>query len=192
MTVASGGTLSPGAAANSVGTLTINNNLTLGGNVPIAINKSLSPSNSAVIVTGTLANSGTAAVKITNLGPTLAPGDKFQVFSQLITGATVPVSGGGAIWNNNLGVDGSISVASVPTPVISGVFLSGTNLVFSGTNGVPTGTYALFSSTNLALPLADLDAGVDRLLRWQRHGLDHQCHFARRAAEILHPAGSIT
>ena len=53
----SGGTLSPGA---SLGTLTINSNLTLAGNLFIEVNKSASPSNDVVVVSGTLTNAGTA------------------------------------------------------------------------------------------------------------------------------------
>ncbi len=154
VTVNSGGTLSPGAAATPVGTLTINNSLNLSGNVAIAINKSLSPSNSSVVVTGSPASSGSGTVKITNLGPVLKTGDTFQLFSQpLSSGGSLLVIGGSAIWSNNLAVDGTISVASVPVPVINSVSTSGTNLLFSGTNGTFSGPYNLLSSTNISLPI---------------------------------------
>jgi autotransporter-associated beta strand protein len=160
VTVSSGGTLAPGTSA--IGTLTINNNLALNGNLFFKVNKSLSPSQSNDIasVTGTLANGGTGTLTVSNLGPALAVGDKFKLFSNaVVNGSTLGVSGSGVLWTNNLQVDGSISVTSltVPTPVINSVILqdNGTNLVFSGTNGTADGAYSVLSSTNLMTPLAN-------------------------------------
>jgi fibronectin-binding autotransporter adhesin len=155
VTVNAGGTLAPGNATPSVGTLTIDNSLSLAGNVAIAINKSLSPSCGNVVVIGSLANSGSGVVKITNLGSRLAAGDKFQVLNQPVTGNALQVTGGGAIWANNLAVDGTISVVSVPVPVINSAFISGTNIVLAGTNGYPSDGYVLLSSTNVALPITN-------------------------------------
>jgi hypothetical protein len=39
-------------------------------------------------------------------------------------------------------------------PEIGQISASGTNLLFGGTNGIPTATYYVLASTNLALPLA--------------------------------------
>ena len=47
-----------------------------------------------------------------------------------------------------------LEISAVPVPGISAVNLSGTNVVLSATNGVAGGTYYVFSSTNLALPLS--------------------------------------
>jgi hypothetical protein len=47
-----------------------------------------------------------------------------------------------------------LEISAVPVPGISGVSLSGTDIVLSATNGVAGGTYYVFSSTNLALPLS--------------------------------------
>ena len=78
------------------------------------MNKSLSPSNDLVVVSGVLTNTGTGTLTVANLGPTLAVGDKFTLFSQPVqNGAALTVTGGGATWTNNLAVDGSITVASV-------------------------------------------------------------------------------
>ena len=66
------------------------------------------------------------------------------------------ITGGGMyVWSNKLEVDGSIEVVSAPLPriVTSGVI--GSDLVFSGTNGVPSGTYQVLSSTNVAAPIAN-------------------------------------
>ena len=108
-----GTTLRPGA---SVGTLTINSDLSIGGNMAIEVNKSLSPSNDLVLVSGVLTNAGTGTLTVSNLGPALAAGDKFTLFSTpLLNGAAMTVTGAGATWANNLAVDGSISVIAPPT-----------------------------------------------------------------------------
>jgi autotransporter-associated beta strand protein len=148
-----GGTLAPGTVG-SVATLTMNNNLSIGGNVLMKLNKSLPQSNDVVTVAnGFVYNAGGGSVSVENLGPALAIGDKFTLFSQPVTsGDTLTVTGGGAVWTNNLAVDGSIRVLSttVPHPVITGVVTAaGTNLVFRGNNGLATGTYHVLSSTNL-------------------------------------------
>lgn len=112
----------PGAAlapGDSIGTLTINGDLNLAGNFALEVNKSLSPSqsNDLAVVNGGLTNSGTGAVLVSNLGPALSIGDKFTLFSQAVTnGAAMSVTGAGLIWNNNLAVDGSISVAGIVNP----------------------------------------------------------------------------
>ena len=110
VTLDPGTTLAPGA---SVGTLTINSDLSIGGNLAIEVNKSLSPSNDLVVVSGLLTNTGTGTLTVANLGPALAVGDKFTLFSQpVVNGAALTVTGAGANWTNNLAVDGSISVTS--------------------------------------------------------------------------------
>jgi hypothetical protein len=131
-----GGTLSPGT--NLVGTLTINNNLTLAGDLSVKVDKSqLVQSNDFVNVTGTLNNSGTGTVNMSNINANpsfaFAAGDKFKVFSQpLNNGQAMTISpttpGLNLAWTNNLAVDGSIGVVS--TLVVStNDFLS--NLVIS-------------------------------------------------------------
>jgi fibronectin-binding autotransporter adhesin len=139
-------TPSPGA----IGTLTINNNLTLGGsNFVFEVNRSASPSNSFVNVAGTLASSGPGFLVITNVGPNLRPGDKFTLFNQpLPNGASINVSGGRATWVNNLAVDGSVSVATVaPPPTLNfTVNGAGTSLTFSWSDSLSI--FKLQSQTN--------------------------------------------
>jgi fibronectin-binding autotransporter adhesin len=156
VTVNAGGTISPGAAASSVGTLTINNNLTLAGNVNIAINKSLATTAGLITVAGSLINSGTGTLAVTNLGPALVSGDRFQIFSQPVSGGSaLTVSGGGVMWNNNLAVDGSISVQPTGTqPKITNFSLSGSNLVLSGSNGTAGAGYYVLFTTNVAQPVS--------------------------------------
>ncbi len=44
-------------------------------------------------------------------------------------------------------------IVVLPPPAIGNISIQGTNVIFSGTGGVPEGTYYLLSSTNLLLPL---------------------------------------
>ncbi|HLP78369.1 MAG TPA: autotransporter-associated beta strand repeat-containing protein [Candidatus Paceibacterota bacterium] len=150
-----GATLAPGTA--SIGTLTLNSDLTIGGNVLVKVNKSLTQSNDFVSVTGVLSNTNNGTVTVNNLGPALQVGDSFKLFSQAVTGGeALSVTGAGVVWANNLATDGTIQVLStaVPKPVINSVVLSSGSLVFSGTNGTPNGTFTVLSTTNLALPLS--------------------------------------
>jgi hypothetical protein len=51
-------------------------------------------------------------------------------------------------------IDLVIAPSSLVTPSFSAFSLSGSNQVFSGTNGLAKGTYCVLASTNIALPLA--------------------------------------
>ena len=111
-TVETGATLSPGA---SVGTLTVSGNLTIAGNLFIEVNKSLSPSNDLTVVTGSLNNTGTGTLTVTNLGATaLVAGDSFKLFNQPLVGGNAltiaPSPGTGMGWTNRLALDGTIGV----------------------------------------------------------------------------------
>lgn len=157
VSVLPGATLAPGTPS-VIGTLTLNGGLTLGGNVAVKLNKSLAQSNDVVSVSGSLSSTNAGTLTVNNLGPALAAGDKFTLFSQPVTGGTnLTVTGGGVNWSNNLANDGSIIVLSTttPHPVIQKISLSGGNLVISGTNGIASGTYYLLSSTNLTMPRAN-------------------------------------
>jgi autotransporter-associated beta strand protein len=156
MSVLPNATLAPGTPSN-IGTMTINGVLTLGGNLLIKLNKSLVQSNDIVAVPGGVSNTNNGVVTVNNLGPALAVGDKFTLFSSAVTGGDMlAVSGGGVTWSNNLVNDGSIIVLSttVPHPVIMSVGSTSSGIVFSGTNGIANGTYQVLSTTNLALPLS--------------------------------------
>src|SRR6201999_4234210 len=93
-----------GGPAASIGTLTINNSLTLNGNISVRVNKSLSPgqSNDLVSVSGAASGNGLGTVIVTNLGPSLVVGDKFTLFNKAVPGAgSMNVTGGGMNWANN-------------------------------------------------------------------------------------------
>jgi fibronectin-binding autotransporter adhesin len=138
--VTNNGTL---AAGTSIGTLTLNSDLYINGNISVEVNKSVSPSNDLVVVSGTLANIGTGTVNVQNLGPALAVGNSFKIFSQaVVNGGALTITGGGVTWANNLAVDGSISVATAAPPTLN-VVNNGTSLQFSW-----TGSFKLQAQTN--------------------------------------------
>lgn len=123
-----GGTLAPGTAS-AIGTMTLNSDLTIGGNVAVKLDKSLVQSNDLVTVYGTLSNTNNGVVTVNNLGSALAVGDRFTLFSQPVTGGELlAVSGGGVTWSNNLANDGSIIVLST-------VVSYSTNISYSISNG---------------------------------------------------------
>ena len=118
VSVLPGATLAPGTPSD-IGTLTVNSDLTLGGNVLAKVNKSLAQSNDLVTVSGALANTNNGTVTVTNLGSALKTGDRFVLFSQAVTGGdTLTVTGGGVVWTNYLATDGSIVVVSTNTVVL--------------------------------------------------------------------------
>jgi autotransporter-associated beta strand protein len=127
LTVAPGGTLSPGA---SVGTFTVGGNVTLNGAVFMELNRTSPTTNDQLVVAGTLtANSGSTLV-VTNIGPNLINGTKFQLFNKAVGGAgftlvTLPAPGT-YTWANNIASDGSITLTgggiSTNTPVITNSF----------------------------------------------------------------------
>ena len=78
---------------------------------------------------------GVASTNVTVTGTGLAAG----------TAPTLAVSGG----NLNLVV---VASGATPTPGINHISVSGGNIIFSGTNGSPNGSYTVISTTNVALP----------------------------------------
>src|SRR5205823_14738949 len=125
LTVKAGGTLSPGA---SVGTFTVSNNVTLSGTTLMELNRANSPTtNDLLVVTGTLTGGG--ALVVTNIGPNIANGSTFKLFSKPVTGFTsvsLPTGGGSYSWNNTLATDGSITLVSggmvtTPTNIVTSV-----------------------------------------------------------------------
>jgi len=147
VTIDDGGTLSPGS---SVGKLILYNNLTLAGNLYIEVNK---PTNDVVSVAGTLSNTGSGnTITVVNVGGSLTVGDKFQIFTDgsgvpkaMSNGGALTVVSSGVTWINNLGVDGSITVASagIPEPNITSISRVGTTVTVNYSNCVVGKTYYL-------------------------------------------------
>ncbi len=175
VTVAANGTLAPGA---SVGTLTVNGNLTLAGKLAIEVNKALSQSNDVVTVNGTLMNTGAGTLTVNNLNPGLAlsPGDTFKLFNKPLVngGAMSIVSSGGEIWTNKLAVDGSIAVlptsSAPPAPTVLAASSVTSNSFTANWNGSSGATgYRLDVSTDnlfnsFVSGYQDLDVG--NVLNW--------------------------
>jgi len=156
VTINPNGTLVLGGYGSLVtGTLTINSNLALAGNLAARIDKSEAQSNDTAIVTGTLRNIGAGTLTLNNLGPALAAGDVFQLFNQpVVNGNKLVIAsspGAGLVWQNNLAVNGTVSVGT-PQPVITQFSFAGGFLTIQGNNGQASGQYVLYASTNLALP----------------------------------------
>ncbi len=104
----------------SVGPITVTGNVTVGsGVVLLGLNRTNAPAtNDSVAVSGTFTAGGTLTV--TNLGPVLAVGNSFQLFPGAVSGfGTVNLQTVDAAnnvqytWNNTLGSNGKITVASV-------------------------------------------------------------------------------
>jgi autotransporter-associated beta strand protein len=155
VTLNSGGALAPG---KPLGTLTLSNNLTLGGGSTTFMQIQRSPrTNSVAKILGTLNEGGT--LNVTNIGGALLSGDSFQLFdaqnySGGFTNVTLPALTGSLAWNTNaLKISGTISVITLTSPTISGIQLSGTNLVMSGSGGVSNWPYLVLATTNLVAPI---------------------------------------
>lgn len=119
--VQSGVEVTPGTAlANSIGTLTFANNLTLapGSTTYLEINAALN-TNDQLNVAGTMTCGGT--LNVANLAGTLAAGQSFKLFSAgTVTGSfsalSLPALSAGLAWNTNQLSNGLLSVISVSPP----------------------------------------------------------------------------
>lgn len=137
-----GGTLQWGGASD-VNILNVQGNMVISsGSIVVNLNKSLSVSNSFILMTnyvnlsaGTITASG-GTLKLVNVGPALAAGDRFTLFSQPLpaqSASALTITGAGATWRNDLAVNGSITALSVTSlvnthPPVVQVSLSGNNL----------------------------------------------------------------
>jgi hypothetical protein len=118
LTVGSLGTVAPGPAT-TLGTLTVSNNVTLGGNLVLKLSNASGTKSDHLVVSpqngGTLTYGGTLTV--TNIGPALVQGNKFQLFPGAVTSfsnITLPVSDNNYryTWNNQVASNGSITLQS--------------------------------------------------------------------------------
>lgn len=169
VTIAPGGTLSPGSG---IGSVALQLPPILQGKITMEISKSGGTLANDFIEIGDVLSLGGSLV-ITNLGPdALAAGDNFQLFSATgpIDGAfsslTLPALPAGLVWKNNLLVDGSIAVVTKAAPNISGLSRAGTNLNFTVTGGSPGALWNLLTSTNAAAPLANWITNRSGVFDW--------------------------
>lgn len=116
-----GSVVIPGPAG-AVGTLTVTNNIALAGQLLINLNRTNAQNCGRLVsVSGSIAYGGTLAA--TNVGPALQVGDVFHLFPSAVAAfsgvnlATTDAAGYVYTWNNHVSLDGSISVASVTSPI---------------------------------------------------------------------------
>jgi autotransporter-associated beta strand protein len=157
LVVNAGATLAPGS---SIGTLTVNNNLTLqvGSITSVELNKTAATCDQVLGLSNVLYG---GTLVITNLSGTLVGGEAFKLFdAATYSGSFTALSptnppGAGFSWNTNtLAVDGTLRVQGPVTarPVINSVVNAGGNIIFSGTNGSPGTGYSVLSTNNLIIP----------------------------------------
>jgi hypothetical protein len=151
--VIANGTISPGS---SIGTITFNNDLTLGGNLAIDVNRSV-PASDLIQVTGVLTNAGVGGVLVNNGGIALQVGDSFTICSQpVLNGAAMAVVGGGVLWTNELASSGKITVIAgspVPATNLAATKTGPNSVVITGVGAANT-SYGVFTSTDVTKPMS--------------------------------------
>jgi fibronectin-binding autotransporter adhesin len=158
VTASSGSTVSPGT---SIGLLTITNALNLqGGSTTLMELDATAGTNDVIAVQGGVAYGGTLQINLVN--GTLAAGQIYKLFnapsgqySGSFDGGVSPASTNGLTWDTSkLTVDGTLKVIVATKPVIGNISISGSDLSFSGNNGIPNASFNLLSSTDVTLPLS--------------------------------------
>ena len=151
-TLNNGATLTPG---NSPGTLTFAGSLTL--NDSTVLQFELGTSSDLVVVGGNLFLTG--QLKVTNAGGFGA--GSYPLFTCAgalnLAGLVLASAPAGFNYSFDTNTPGTVKLVVAPTapPSFGSLFLSGTNLVFSGSNGVPLGNYFVICTTNLDTPLTN-------------------------------------
>lgn len=205
LSVPAGSEVQPGS---SMGTLTVQGDVTLSGSVQMELNRTNAPACDQLNCTGTLTGGGTLTV--VNPGPTLQMGDSFQLFNQPVAGfaaANLPSPGPGKTWTNRLALDGSIEViaanaiASPDGQVVATVDVWNSNLTYSVSHsGVPViETSALgltVNGTNLGVGvviMATNNYTVNEAFA-SRHGIHAFAtnNYQGQAISIFHPASGIS
>jgi len=163
LVVSSGATLSPSGTnttigittgANSTGTIAASGAVTLSGTTVLKLNGS--GVNDEVQAGAGITYGGTLNLVNTSGSP-LANGNSFQIFSGSsysgsFSSITPATPGPGLVWDTS---HLNIGVLEVAAPSITSVSQSSGNLIFSGINGPPGGTFHVLTSTSLTTPLAD-------------------------------------
>jgi autotransporter-associated beta strand protein len=154
VTIASGATLAPGA---SIGTLTINNALTLaaGSSTSVEISNDGGVTSSD-LVTGLTSVDYAGTLVVTNAGTNaLVAGQVFKLFnassaSGNFSQVTILPAGTGS-FNP---ATGELTINSSGVLTVNPPSISNGNLVLAGTGGTPNGSYSIVTSTNVAAPVS--------------------------------------
>lgn len=161
VTIAAGGTLSPGN--NSIGTLSITTNFTTAGTVFMKLNAGSLTADQVVGVTNA---SYAGSLVVSNLsGTSLAAGQVYQLFTSVtntgnFTSITVLGTGAAGVSGTFNPTNGQLTIANavVSTPVINQISVVGGvggNFILQGTNGAPSTGYSIITATNLTIPRAN-------------------------------------
>jgi autotransporter-associated beta strand protein len=152
---AAGATISPGTGG--IGVLSVSGSVTSMGTLRMELNHSLA-TNDVLRSTGSIVYGG--VLVLTNVSGALTSGDSFRLFdasgySGSFTNIVPAIPGVGLAWNTNtLASNGTLTIvsAATPQPQISGLSLTASGLVISGSNGVAGWPYLVLSATNLTVP----------------------------------------
>jgi len=147
-------TLRTTEGSSSTGIIAASNTITLNGTTVVKLNGSgvndQVRSGAGITCGGTL--------NLVNIsGAPLADGNSFKVFSAAsyagsFASLTPATPGSGLVWGTSQLNAGVINVVAAPQPVINSVKISEGNLIFSGTNGLASGTFYVLTATNLTTP----------------------------------------
>ncbi|HEY5911811.1 MAG TPA: autotransporter-associated beta strand repeat-containing protein [Verrucomicrobiae bacterium] len=162
VTIAAGGTLSPGDPTSTPGTtLNINNSLSLAGTTVMDITKIGSNFSSSDQIAGVTSLTLGGTLQVILAGDPLAVGDSIKLFGfNSASGSFASIfparAGTNLVWDvSQLAVDGTLKVAEAPAEIgIGSITSSGSDVIIRGDGGPAGGTYYVLSSTNLALPAA--------------------------------------
>ena len=127
------------------------------GIVVASINKAQSPSNTTYTAAAVNYTGGTLKLYLAGAGPALAPGDKFTIFSQPVAGGgAMPIVSPGFTVNNNLAVDGSVTIATVqPYPPQLTSSVSGNQLTLSWPSAWTGGVHLQGQTNRLSVGLSN-------------------------------------
>jgi uncharacterized repeat protein (TIGR03806 family) len=151
------GTLRPGLGGTDTSTLTISNNLNLGGTTIMTLNRNNAQNASKINGIATFTQGG--ALIVTNAGPALQAGDAFVLFSAAtyansFNTVSLPALTGNLIWSNSLSINGTLTITTTTFPVITNLPASqvlSTSANLNGqiiSSGVSTPSVTLYYGTS--------------------------------------------
>ena len=160
VTIASGASI--GAGSVSIGTLTIDNTLSLSGGSSAFMRIS---SSSNEQITGLSSVTYAGSLLVSNAGGALTVGTVYKLFNATNSSANFSsvtlVTGGSATFDP---ATGNLTITAVPVFKINPPVVSGGNLILTGAGGAPGSSYTLLSSTNVAMPLINWSTNTTGVL----------------------------